>query len=138
VYPFVSDSKALDESSLAFDRALGFDTSCHSPTGNDKRVDTDSSDQQEQGTSTKETDGSLQDSTKTNGLGRTHYLSITREDYQRLEPGEFLNDTLIDFFMKWYEFVFASFPVPVQYICQVVLFPILIIFLDSISFHSYI
>eukprot|EP00978_Attheya_sp_CCMP212_P015252 scaffold39273_cov53-Attheya_sp.AAC.1 len=37
VYPFVSDSKALDASSLAFDNALGFDTSRHSPTESDKR-----------------------------------------------------------------------------------------------------
>jgi len=33
--------------------------------------------------------------------GRTHFLSITREDRDRLEPGEFLNDTLVDFWMRW-------------------------------------
>ena len=32
----------------------------------------------------------------------THYLTIDREDLERLEPGEFLNDTLIDFWMRWY------------------------------------
>jgi len=32
---------------------------------------------------------------------RTHYLTILREDFDRLAPREFLNDTLIDFWMKW-------------------------------------
>jgi Ulp1 family protease len=33
---------------------------------------------------------------------RAHYLTIRQEDFDRLEPGEFLNDTLIDFWMQWY------------------------------------
>jgi hypothetical protein len=33
--------------------------------------------------------------------GRTHILTITVEDRERLEPGEFLNDTVIDFWMRW-------------------------------------
>lgn len=32
---------------------------------------------------------------------RAHYLTIRKEDVDRLEPGEFLNDTLIDFWMEW-------------------------------------
>ena len=34
--------------------------------------------------------------------GRAHILTITGEDRDRLEPGEFLNDTLVDFWMRWY------------------------------------
>eukprot|EP00592_Proboscia_alata_P003477 CAMPEP_0194371010 /NCGR_PEP_ID=MMETSP0174-20130528/19348_1 /TAXON_ID=216777 /ORGANISM="Proboscia alata, Strain PI-D3" /LENGTH=1104 /DNA_ID=CAMNT_0039148789 /DNA_START=158 /DNA_END=3472 /DNA_ORIENTATION=- len=34
-------------------------------------------------------------------LGRTHYLTIRGEDRDRLHPGEYLNDTLIDFWMRW-------------------------------------
>ena len=34
-------------------------------------------------------------------MGRTHLLTIRGEDVERLEPGEFLNDTIIDFWMKW-------------------------------------
>lgn len=34
-------------------------------------------------------------------MGRTHLLTIHEEDADRLEPGEFLNDTLIDFWMRW-------------------------------------
>jgi len=32
---------------------------------------------------------------------RTHYLTLRQDEMERLEPGEFLNDTLIDFFMRW-------------------------------------
>jgi Ulp1 family protease len=35
-------------------------------------------------------------------MGRAHFLTITREDRDRLEPGEFLSDTLVDFWMRWY------------------------------------
>ena len=35
-----------------------------------------------------------------NGI-RTHYLTISVADCKRLEPGVYLNDTLIDFFMRW-------------------------------------
>lgn len=34
--------------------------------------------------------------------GRGHYLIISAGDCRRLAPGVFLNDTLIDFFMRWY------------------------------------
>lgn len=33
--------------------------------------------------------------------GRGHYMTIRVADYERLEPEEYLNDTLIDFWMQW-------------------------------------
>jgi hypothetical protein len=33
---------------------------------------------------------------------RNHYLTISAGDCQRLAPTEYLNDTLIDFWMRWY------------------------------------
>ena len=33
---------------------------------------------------------------------RTHYVTICEEDKERLQPGHFLNDTLVDFWMRWY------------------------------------
>jgi hypothetical protein len=33
---------------------------------------------------------------------RTHYLTISAGDCKRLAPAEYLNDTLIDFWMRWY------------------------------------
>ena len=35
------------------------------------------------------------------GSSRTHYITIRESDMERLEPGEFLNDVLVDFWMKW-------------------------------------
>jgi len=35
------------------------------------------------------------------GSARTHYITIRDDDMGRLEPGEFLNDSLVDFWMKW-------------------------------------
>jgi hypothetical protein len=42
--------------------------------------------------------------TKTDAVkrkSRGHYLTIREEDLSRLSPGEFLNDTLVDFWMQW-------------------------------------
>ena len=38
---------------------------------------------------------------KVKGSARTHYITIREDDIERLEPGEFLNDALVDFWMKW-------------------------------------
>jgi Ulp1 family protease len=32
---------------------------------------------------------------------REHYLTVRVVDYERLDPGDWLNDTLIDFWMQW-------------------------------------
>ena len=32
---------------------------------------------------------------------RTHHVTIRDEDYERLSPGQFLNDILVDFWMRW-------------------------------------
>lgn len=36
-----------------------------------------------------------------NGKQKNHIITIRGEDYDRLAPGEFLNDTLIDFWISW-------------------------------------
>jgi hypothetical protein len=38
---------------------------------------------------------------KVKGSSRTHYITIREDDIERLAPGEFLNDALVDFWMKW-------------------------------------
>jgi hypothetical protein len=45
--------------------------------------------------------GSVNDDSK-KFSGRGHYMTIRVGDYERLEPVEYLNDTLIDFWMQWY------------------------------------
>ena len=32
---------------------------------------------------------------------RTHYITIAEDDKERLSPGQFLNDSLVDFWMRW-------------------------------------
>ncbi len=33
--------------------------------------------------------------------GRGNFITITLDERNRLKPGEYFNDTLIDFFMRW-------------------------------------
>ena len=40
---------------------------------------------------------------------RAHYVTIRVNDFERLEPGEFLNDSLIDFWCSWYVFIILIF-----------------------------
>jgi hypothetical protein len=40
---------------------------------------------------------------------RAHFVTITVEDYDRLEPGEWLNDSLVDLWMQWYVCVWLNF-----------------------------
>ena len=37
-------------------------------------------------------------------LGRSHVLTVRVGDYKLLEPGKWLNDTLVDFWMRWQVF----------------------------------
>lgn len=47
-------------------------------------------------------DGGGEDSDETKGKSsRTHYVTIREDDVERLSPGQFLNDTLVDFWMRW-------------------------------------
>ena len=41
------------------------------------------------------------DITNSKGSSRTHHITIRQEDKERLCPGEFLNDALVDFWMRW-------------------------------------
>ena len=34
---------------------------------------------------------------------RAHYVTILQVAYNRLEPGQFLDDSLVDFWMRWYD-----------------------------------
>ena len=82
VYPFLSDVKInniIDEEISHLEEANGFDVS-----ENDHISPYDETKSNEKPTST-----------------RTHYLTICVEDWKRLSPKEYLNDTLIDFWMRW-------------------------------------
>jgi hypothetical protein len=38
---------------------------------------------------------------ETGRSSRTHHISIREDDKERLEPGQFLNDAIVDFWMSW-------------------------------------
>lgn len=46
-------------------------------------------------------DGHVGDGQPRDTSTRTHYLTIREDDRERLQPGQFLNDTLVDFWMSW-------------------------------------
>jgi len=41
------------------------------------------------------------DGVKKKGSSRVHYVTIREEERDRLAPGQFLNDSLVDFWMRW-------------------------------------
>jgi hypothetical protein len=38
---------------------------------------------------------------ETGSSSRTHHISIREDDKERLEPGQFLNDAIVDFWLSW-------------------------------------
>jgi hypothetical protein len=46
-------------------------------------------------------EGAMVDKVELRKKTRAHFLTIRQEDFDRLDEGEFLNDTLIDFWMQW-------------------------------------
>ena len=79
VYPFAGDKESIDKAAEGFMELDYFRRII---------VDEDASEQEANG----------------NGApsnGRSHVLTISAGDCRRLGPGVYLNDTLIDFFMRW-------------------------------------
>lgn len=88
-YPFPAEKAEFDAAAHGLRELSG------APRG-----ETSGSDDEFSAWNTKATASQTKEDTESKGRG--HYLEIRVEDFDRLEPGEFLNDTLIDFFMKWY------------------------------------
>ena len=80
VYPFAGDKESIDRAADGFMELDYFRPII---------VDEDPSEQ--------DADGSGAHSSG----GRSHVLTISAGDCRRLKPGVYLNDTLIDFFMRW-------------------------------------
>jgi len=90
VYPFGVDEEVLSEAASGL-KELGGDS-----LGVEEAVE-DKTNQQ--------ADVEMQDSSEIEDVkgksSRMHYVTIRDEDIERLCPGQFLNDTLVDFFMRW-------------------------------------
>lgn len=93
VYPFGVDEATLDEAASGLTELggdlLGVEGAEHSAS---QLVDEDTNDP---------SDGGDDNDGKTGKLTRTHYITIREDDVERLAPGQFLNDSLVDFWMRW-------------------------------------
>jgi hypothetical protein len=104
-YPFAGDDELIEKCAKGLNEASR-GGSCHPNFSSEKEVaeEFDSSDlvvsDEEKALSRGSDKGEAELETKT--LGPAHLLTVRVEDYGRLEPGEYLNDTLIDFWMRWY------------------------------------
>ena len=89
VYPFKVDETVLVEASRGL-RELGGDT-LGVPDAEDNTPETSQPVQ----------NPSADTEVKKKGSSRVHYVTIREEERDRLAPGQFLNDSLVDFWMRW-------------------------------------
>ena len=91
VYPFAVDESVLTEAASGLTE-LGGDLlgvqGAHD--GTEQLLDVETNGQPDGGGNSDE-----------KGKSRTHYVTIRQDDKDRLAPGQFLNDTLVDFWMRW-------------------------------------
>ena len=108
VYPFAADAKLIEYAAKNLNEAefhslsnppknhIDVDAACHSSSSAAKIQEVDKSGLGDM-TAAKDEQKPLVNKVKQ----RAHYLTIRADDYDRLDSGEFLNDTLIDFWMQW-------------------------------------
>jgi len=108
VFPFGADEAKIDKAAVGL-REAGFQSTSDSATRQENSeggaADLKTSDEGMATASADDTE-TADDEDKEDSAGkaksRAHFLTIRDEDYDRLQPGEFLNDTLIDFWFQWY------------------------------------
>ena len=110
VFPFGADEEEIDEAADGLQEA-GFQSTSVSTTGPERiegaACGLKTSDDDE-GIVTASSDDvydaeDYKDAPPGKMKSRAHFLTIRDEDFDRLQPGEFLNDTLIDFWFQWCE-----------------------------------
>lgn len=107
VYPFQAEAQVFDDACKNLTEVGGKVITGRSEDDGTNQWDNPQEEQpssaaaSETGAATSDDDAAASTAASAAPSGRTHYLTIRNEDMDRLEPGEFLNDTLIDFFMRW-------------------------------------
>ena len=96
IFPFTDESNVFDEASKSLTEAAG--KSCRFE--NDDVVWFRESSSKIITDNTKNKHDQINEISKVVKV-RSHYLTMSNEDLNRLDCGEFLNDTLIDFWMRW-------------------------------------
>ena len=84
VYPFAGNTDDIDEASKGLNEARGLEYICSEETPNNMAASTKDSSQ------------------PIKYAGRDQFVTIKVEDCKRLEPCGWLNDNLVDFWMRWY------------------------------------
>ena len=117
VYPFGASEETIEKAAVGLHEASG--ASLRHPES-DEETRMLVSERDEQGPQLCESDARMESSGDDapdgaanvgdgKSKGRTHVLTVRGDDRARLSPGEFLNDTLIDFWMQWYVCVFLCY-----------------------------
>jgi hypothetical protein len=107
VYPFEGDKQLMEKTAEGLNEASGggpYDTDYNSERAVVEAMEIDTTDPEVSDAGKASTRGKekRQAELETNNQGRGHFLTLRVEEYERLEPGVYLNDTLVDFWMKWY------------------------------------
>lgn len=96
VYPFPADTAKLEKATEGLKELRGDSLSVAEPESSDATGTA------KHGEHSSEENGNSSEENIVEILSRAHYLTVRVRDFDRLESGEFLNDTLIDFFLQWY------------------------------------
>jgi Ulp1 family protease len=107
VFPFDGDEELIEKAAKGLNEASRggrYNADSSSEKVVVEAMETDTTDLEVSDKGKASSGGSDEDEAEpeTKTRGRAHFLTVRVEDYERLEPGEFLNDTLIDFWMQWY------------------------------------
>ena len=95
VYPFEGNNSAIEGAAVGLAEINKFDHKYDDKVGLVEK----SNNIIEKNSDDKENEKPI--SPNMSNIERSHFLTIRGDDVDRLEPGEFLNDTLIDFWMQW-------------------------------------
>ena len=90
VYPFAVDESVLTEAASRLTELGGDLLGVEGVNGTEQILGMDTNAQSDGGGNNDE-----------KGESRTHHVTIRQDDKDRLAPGQFLNDTLVDFWMRW-------------------------------------
>merc|ERR1711968_251740 len=101
VYPFDENVDRIEQAAEGLTEA-----SAKVPLVGDDTTDTNSDDDSEKGCASvagtklpnSDQDPGIETTTKKK---RAHFVTLRVDDYTRLDPGEWLNDSLVDFWMQW-------------------------------------
>ena len=98
VYPFGGDKKKIDAATEGLN-----ELSCRGISGSEDQdtLQPKNSDESHSGLTTTGNNSEEKDLTTTQGNQRSHHIVIRVEDYEKLDTGQWLNDSLVDLWMQW-------------------------------------